>query len=203
LPRVCRDAANSRQIFFPCTANFPCSYRTYCREFAATITAPIATRQTRGKLAANFFSLLGKFAAQLPRPLPRVCRDHYRAYCHDYCRKIAAILFIFCRDFFRAVTTIIAATIAATLAGHLSANTIELFTANIYVLFDALIAANDTCRIFIPIAAPLPHIYSQTLPRRVCRPVAATISAKLPRLFPQSCRDFVAQLPQPNLPIVI
>jgi hypothetical protein len=56
---------------------------TVCREFAMT-------RQTCGKLAVNFFSLHGKFTTQLPRPLPRVCRDYYRNYCRDYCRKFAA-----------------------------------------------------------------------------------------------------------------
>jgi hypothetical protein len=120
-----------------------------CREFAAT-------RQTRGKLffpARQIYrTVTATFAASLLRPLPHLLPRLLSQDCSKF-------LFIFCCDFFRAVAATIAATIAATVAGHLSANTIELFTASIYALLDALIAANDNCSIFIPIAAQLPQIY--------------------------------------------
>jgi hypothetical protein len=139
-----------------------------CRQFTAM-------RQTRGKFFSPVWQIYravtATFAASLLRLLPRLLPQDYRK-----------VLFIFCRDVFRGVTTPFAATIAAIVAGHFSANTIELFAASIYALFDAVIAANDSYSFFIPIAVHFPRLFPHMLPC-VCRVFVATIAAWLPRLF--------------------
>jgi hypothetical protein len=137
-----------------------------------------------------FFPLRGKFtatfAASLSRPLPHLLP---RLLPHLLPRLLpqdcSKYLFIFCRDVFRTVIAPFAATFAATIAGHFSANTIELFTASIYALFDAVIAANDSCSFFIPIAAQLPPVFPHILPPRGCRAICRTVAAT----FPHNYRD--------------
>jgi hypothetical protein len=130
----------TRGKFFPWAANSPRSYRDLCRVVATTITATIAVT-IAAKLRQIFFIFYRDVFRAFMAIVTAIVTANIAA---TIAARLQQILFIFCRDFFRAIIATIAATITATLAGHFSAKTIEHFTANIYALVDAVIAANDT-----------------------------------------------------------